>query len=81
MTELVLVHCNFVENAYQYDSRVVDTFTPNKPFGSLIDISPSTSSFLKICKSKFSHIQVRFTGQNSVPLELENQINLILVIN
>ena len=31
--------------------------------------------------SKKSHIKVWFTEQNSVPLEVENKINLILVIN
>ena len=28
----VLVHCNIVENNYQYDSRVWYTFLPNKIF-------------------------------------------------
>ena len=34
ITEVVLVHCNIVNNDYQYDSRVLYTFVPNKPFGS-----------------------------------------------
>ena len=36
ITEVVLVHCNFVNNDYQQDSRVLYTFVPNKPFGSLL---------------------------------------------
>ena len=35
ITEVVLVRCNIVNNGYQQDSRVVYTFVPNKPFGSL----------------------------------------------
>ena len=32
--ELVLVHCNLVNNDYQQDSKIINTFVPNKPFGS-----------------------------------------------
>ena len=31
ITEVVLVHCNMVNNDYQQDSRVLCTFAPNKP--------------------------------------------------
>ena len=40
-TEVVLVHCNIVNNAYQQDSRVLYTFVPKKPFGSLSEIFPT----------------------------------------
>ena len=40
ITEVVLVHCNIVDNDYQQDSRVLYTFVLNKPFGSLLEISP-----------------------------------------
>ena len=39
ITEVVLMHCNIVNNDYQQDSRVLYTFVPNKPFGQLLDIS------------------------------------------
>ena len=39
ITEVVLVHCNIVNNDYQQDSKVLYTFVPNKPFGSLLGIS------------------------------------------
>ena len=32
ITEVVLFHCNIVNNDYQQDSRVMYTFVPNKPF-------------------------------------------------
>ena len=31
ITEVVLVHCNIVNNDFQQDSRVLYTFVPNKP--------------------------------------------------
>ena len=38
ITEVVLVHCNIVNNDYQQDSRVLYTFVSNKSFGQLLDI-------------------------------------------
>ena len=34
-TEVLLVHCNIVNNNYQENSRVLYEFVPNKPFGQL----------------------------------------------
>ena len=47
ITEVVLVHCDIVNNDYQQDSRVLHTFVPNKPFGSLLEISPTNDIFSK----------------------------------
>ena len=43
--KLVLVHCNLVYNDYQQHSRILYTFVPNKPFGSLLEISPTNHIF------------------------------------
>ena len=43
--ELVLVHCNLVNNDYQQDSRILYTFVPNKTFGSLLEISATNHVF------------------------------------
>ena len=40
ITEVVLKHCNIVNNSYQQDSRVFYTFVSKKSFGQLLDISP-----------------------------------------
>ena len=80
ITEVVLVHCNMVNNDYQQDSRVLYTFVPNKSFGSLLDISPSNHIFLKTFNSEYDEIVVWFTDQNSKPLEIEDRINLTMVI-
>ena len=47
ITEVALVHCDNVNNDYQQDSRVLYTFAPNKPFGSLLEISPTNHIFFK----------------------------------
>ena len=78
--EVILVHYNFVNNDYQQDSRVLYTFIPNKPFGSLLEISPKNNIFLKTFNSEFQAIEVWFTDQNSKTLEIEDRINLTLVI-
>ena len=41
ITEVVLVYCNIVNSDYQQDSRALYSFVPNKPFGSLLEISPT----------------------------------------
>ena len=80
ITEVVLVHCNIVNNDYQQDSRILYTFLPNKLFSSLLEISPTNHIFLKILNSEYDEIKVWFTDQNSKPLEIEDKINLASVI-
>ena len=70
ITEVVLIHCNIVNNDYQQNSRVLYTFIPNKPFGSFLEISPTNHIFLKTFNSEFDKIKVWFTDQNSQPLEI-----------
>ena len=77
---MVLVHCNIVNNDYQQDSRVLYTFVPNKPFGSLLEISPTNQIFLKTFISEYDELIVWFIDQNSQALEIENTIYLMMVI-
>ena len=79
-TEIVLVHCNIVNNDYQQDSRALYTFVPNKPFGSLLEISPTNHIFLKTFNSEYDEIIIWLTDQNSQPLEIEDRINLAMVV-
>ena len=78
--EVVSVHCDIVNIDYQQDLRVLYTFVPNKPFGSLLEISPTNHIFLKLFNSEYDEIKVWFTDQNSQPLEIEDIINLTMVI-
>ena len=54
-TEVVLVHCNIVNNDYQHDSRVLYTFIHNKSFGQLLDILPKKCIFLKNFNSELKY--------------------------
>ena len=80
VVELVLIHCNLVNNDYQQDSRILHAFVPNKKFGSLLEISPTNHVFLRTFNSEFQEIKIWFTDQTSARLELEDKINVTLTI-
>ena len=78
--EVVLMHCNLVNNSYQQASKVLFTFVPNKQFGQLITISPHLLIMLKTANAEFQSIQLWFTDQNNRPLEIEDSVNITLII-
>ena len=80
VVELILVHCNLVNNDYQQDSRILYAFVPNKTFGRLLEISPTNHVFLKTFNSEFQEIKIWFTDQTSALLELEDKMNVALTI-
>ena len=80
IVELILVHCNLVNNDYQQDSRILFTFVTNKTFGSLLEISQTNQVFLKTFNSEFKEVKIWFTDQTSKPLEVEDKINITLII-
>ena len=80
ITEVALVHCNIANNDCQQDWRVLYTFVPNKPFGSLLEIPPANHIFLNTFNSEYDEIIVWLTDQNSNSLEIEDRINLTMVI-
>ena len=77
---VVLIHCNIVDNSYLQNPRILYTFVPNKPFGSLLEISPPNYILLKTFNSEFLEIKVWFTDQNNNPLEVEDKINIAMII-
>ena len=79
--EVVLVHCNLVNNAYQQHSRVLFTFVPTKQYGQLISISPHSLVFLKTMNTEFSEIEIWFTDQKNSALEIEDNVNISLIMN
>ena len=79
--EVVLVHCNLVNNSYQEASRVLFTFVPTKQYGQIISISPHSLVFLKTMNRDFSEIEIWFTNQNNNALEIEDNVNISLIIN
>ena len=78
--EVVLVHCNLVNNSYQQASKVLFTFVPNKQFDQLITITPHSLIMLKTTNAEFSFIETWFTDQNNRPLEIEDNVNITLII-
>ena len=78
--EVVLVHCNIVNNSYQQASKALFTFVPNKQFRQLITISPHSLTMLKTTDSQFPFIKVWFADQNNRLLEIEDSINITLII-
>ena len=54
----ILVHCNIVQNNYQQASKLLCTFVPDKSFGQLISIHPSSFIELKTTDAEFNFIEV-----------------------
>ena len=78
--EVVLVHCNLVNNNYQQASKVLFTFVPNKQFGQSINISPHSLVILNATNTEFSLTEVWYTDQNSKKLEIEDNLSITLII-
>ena len=68
--EVVLVHCNLVNNNYQQASKVLFTFVPNKQFRQLINILPHSRTMLNTTNTEFSSTEVWF----------EDSVNMTLLI-
>ena len=77
--DLVLVHCNVVNNNYQQASKVLFTFVSNKKYGQLITVSPETLIMLKAVNTEFSFFEIWFTDQDNRPLEIEDSVNILLI--
>ena len=56
--EVVLVHCNLVNNSYQQASKVLFTFVPNEQFGQLINVSLHPLTMLSTKNTVFVHLSV-----------------------
>ena len=78
--QVVLVHCNLVNNNYHQASKVLFTFVPNKQFGQLITITPHSLTMLKTTNAEFSFTEVWYRDQNNRPLEIEENVNITLII-
>ena len=78
--EVVLVHCNLVNNSYQKASKVSFIFVPNKQLGQLITVSPLLLTMLETTNAELQSIHLWFTYQNNRPLEIEDSVNITLTI-
>ena len=57
------------------------TFTLSKSYAYLLYVEPTHLVFLKTNITEFDKIIITFTNQNGRPLEIEDKVNLILLIN
>ena len=78
--EVVLIHCNLVNNSYQQELKVLFTFVSNKKFCQLITMTPHSPTMLKTTNVEFSFIETWFTDQNNRPLETEDNVNITYII-
>ena len=79
--EVVLEHCNLVNNNYQQVSEVLRiTFVPNKQFEQLNTIAPHSLTMLHTIITEFSYVDVWATDQNSKQIEIEDNSNKTLII-
>ena len=70
ITELVLVHCNIVNNQCQHDSRILSIVVPINSFMQLLNIAPTNHIYTGTFHSEFSYIKVLFSDQTSILLEI-----------
>ena len=78
--EVVLMHCNLVENDYHHASKLLFSFVPNKQFGQLSNISPHVFTMMNTVNTVFSSAEVWFTDQSSKALAIEDNVNVTLII-
>ena len=78
--DLVLMHCNLVNNNYQKASRVLFTFVPNKSYEQLMTTVPHPLTMLKTVNTEFSFVEVWLTDQDNKPLEIEDNVNITMII-
>ena len=76
VTQVVLIHCNVVNNSYQQNLGALYTFVPNKSFCKLLDSSPQNFKFLKTSNSECLYIEVWFTDEDSNSTEIKEKINI-----
>ena len=78
--EVVLVHCNLVNNNYQQASKVLFTFVPNTQFGQLINIAPHSLTMLHTTNTELLTTEGWFSDQNIEALEIGDNVNLTQII-
>ena len=77
VVEVVLVQRNLVDNQYQQTYEVLYTFTTNKSYAYLLNVKPISLVFLKTYNTEFDENVIAFKDQNSRPLEINRNVNLI----
>jgi len=72
----LLFHCSLVYSTYVNDtvSDVIYTFTPNKPPGYLLDVTPPVQLYQPMAQRQIiNQIRMRVTDQNENPIDLRGE--------
>ena len=76
----VSVFCNLVENVYLQDSKLLFSLVPNSRFASLLSITPQLLKYCDTVDSIFDYIEISFADQNGRPLEIDDDITIMIII-
>ena len=76
----VLVFCNLVQNVYLQVSKLLFSFVPNSRFEILLSITPQVLKYCDTVDSIFDYIEMSFTDENGIPLEIDDDITSSLII-
>ena len=76
----VLVFCNLVQNVYLQDIKLLFSFVPNSRFGNLLSIISQVLKYCDTVDSLFDYIEILFTVQNGMPLQIDADITVSIII-
>ena len=80
ITEVILVHCNIVNNNYQKCTSLLYRFASGNSFSNLLEITISIfKQFLFFQRHLIQSFRMWFTDQNSQQLEIEHKMTLIYI--
>ena len=69
-------HCpNYLQN-----SKLLYEFVPDKTFGQLISVKPPVFIQCKTSDSVFDYIEIWFTDQDNISLQIEDRVSATLII-
>ena len=71
--------CNLVKSDYQYASKVLFGFIPNKIFWNLLNISQHVLTMINKISTEF-FVEVCFTYQSREALGIEDNVSLTLIL-
>ena len=80
IVDVMQMHCNDVNYNNQQASNVLFMFVSDKQFRQLTTVATHSLTILKTTNAKFPFIKVWLTDQNTIPLKIESNVNITLII-
>lgn len=77
---VVIIYCNFFNNACEQESTAYYTFMPSTFFGQLLEMKLSSLEFLEPFRSEVSVTKIYFTVQYFELLKIEPKVNIAFAI-